>query len=290
MLNGRGACDILLKKSYIKEVHDNFNTMRYPIFQVDAFADELFTGNPAAVVVLCDWVDKALMQKVAAENSLSETAFIVRMPDMYEIRWFTPTMEVDLCGHATLAAGFVVLNKLEPNRDKVSFISEKSGILEVKKNGAFFEMDFPADELSEYDVEECREIYEFMGKKPKEAYFGRTDCMFVYEKEKDIQQLNPNFYALGDVDYRGIIVTAPGEHVDFVSRFFAPQSGIPEDPVTGSSHTSLVPYWHKRTGDVRFTAKQLSERTGMIHCSLSGDRVKLSGKAKLYMQGEINLK
>ncbi len=261
--------------------------MKFQIFQIDAFAEDVFTGNPAAVVVLKDWIDSNLMLKIAAENNLSETAFIVKIHNKYEIRWFTPTTEVDLCGHATLAAGLVVLQFLEPNKDKVTFYSRTSGDLSVENKGAFLELDFPADELHEFPLDEMADLYTEIGKKPKECYFGRSDCMLVYETEKDIRAIKPNFSAMADANYRGVIVTAPGEEVDFVSRFFAPQSGIPEDHVTGSSFTTLIPYWKSRTGKIEFTARQLSERRGTVHCVICGDRVKIAGKAKVYLKGEI---
>lgn len=264
--------------------------MKFPIYQIDAFAEELFTGNPAAIVVLNDWIDTFLMQQIAAENNLAETAFIVRMPDMYEIRWFTPKLEVDLCGHATLAAGYVVMNHLEPSKDKVTFISKKSGLLEVEKRGVLYELDFPVDKLKACDGKIPQSLIDGIGKQPIECFIGRSDCMLVYEKQSDIENLKPDFCVLEAQDVRGVIVTAPGEDVDFVSRFFAPMSGVMEDPVTGSAHTTLLPYWHKRTGKVEFTARQLSKRKGLLQCVICGDRVKIAGKAKLYLKGEILIK
>lgn len=261
--------------------------MKYPIYQVDAFTGELFTGNPAAVVVLKDWLDVQIMQNIAAENNLAETAFIVNVGHEYEIRWFTPKIEVDLCGHATLAAGYVVDRFHNARSHEVVFKSRKSGILKVEKHESHYTLDFPVDQLSECTDPLPIDLLLGIGKEPIEYIKGKTDCMLVYENASDIKSLKPDLCRLANLSYRGIIVTAPGESCDFVSRFFAPQSGIAEDPVTGSAHTTLVPYWAKKLGKNEFTAEQLSERGGQLYCSLAGERVKISGKVKLYMKGEI---
>lgn len=260
--------------------------MKYSIYQVDAFASELFAGNPAAVVVLKDWLEDQVMQNIAAENNLAETAFIVNIGNEFEIRWFTPTVEVDLCGHATLAAGYIVSQFYNTNLREVVFHSRKSGVLKVEKNEPHYILDFPADIL-----EACSEPLPVdlfgIGKEPKEYVKGKTDCLLLFEKQEDILNLKPDFCRLANLSHRGVIVTAPGESCDFVSRFFAPKDGINEDPVTGSAHTTLVPYWAEKTGKNEFTAKQLSKRGGQLHCSFLGDRVKISGTVKLYMKGEI---
>lgn len=261
--------------------------MKLPIFQVDAFASELFTGNPAAVVMLKDWIDEQLMQKIAAENNLAETAFIVNVGNEYEIRWFTPKLEEKLCGHATLAAGYVVDRFFNTGTYEIIFKSRHSGVLKVAKHEQLYTLDFPVDILEECPEPLPVDLLLGIGKEPIEYVKGKMDCMLVYEKEEDIISLKPDFRHLGKIAHRGVIVTAPGKSCDFVSRFFAPQSGIDEDPVTGSAHTTLVPYWAKRTGKNEFTAEQLSERGGQLYCVLVNDRVKISGKAKLYMQGEI---
>lgn len=262
--------------------------MKFPIYQIDAFADELFTGNPAAVVVLKDWLDDDILQKIAAENNLAETAFIVNIGNDYEIRWFTPKIEVDLCGHATLAAGYVVSMFFNNGSNQIVFHSSRSGKLIVEKHEPQYTLDFPIDELQECDEQLPVDLLLGIGKEPIDYVKGKTDCMLVYKTAKEIEALTPDFYRLEKLDFRGIIVTAPGETpCDFVSRFFAPQSGIQEDPVTGSAHTTLVPYWAEKLGKNEFVAKQLSERKGMLHCTLNSDRVKISGKVKLYLKGEI---
>lgn len=264
--------------------------MKFPIYQIDAFAEELFTGNPAAVVVLKDWLDTDILQKIAAENNLAETAFIVNIGNDYEIRWFTPKVEVDLCGHATLAAGYVVSMYFNRGGNQVVFHSRKSGKLIVEKNHPQYTLDFPVDQLEEFTEPLPEDLISGIGKEPVEYLKGNTDCLLVYEKASDIKSIKPNFCKLEKLNYRGVIVTAPGdEDFDFVSRFFAPQSGIPEDPVTGSAHTTLVPYWANRTGKYDFVAQQLSQRNGQLHCTLNGNRVKISGKVKLYLKGEIHV-
>lgn len=263
--------------------------MKLPIYQVDAFAEELFSGNPAAVVVLKDWIDDEILKKIAAENNLAETAFIVNIGNDYEIRWFTPKLEVDLCGHATLAAGYVVSMFLKPNADCIVFHSRKSGKLIVEKHGPQFMLDFPLDEITKCDLPISTDLLLGIGKEPIECFKGKTDCMLVFKNKKEIEEIKPDFNRLSRLPYRGIIVTAPGESCDFVSRFFAPQSGIPEDPVTGSAHTSLVPYWAQKSGKYELVAQQLSTRGGQLFCKLTNNRVKIYGKAKLYLKGEISL-
>ncbi|TVZ16304.1 PhzF family phenazine biosynthesis protein [Maribacter sp. MAR_2009_72] len=262
--------------------------MKQKIYQIDAFTKELFGGNPAAVCILKEWLSNDLMQKIAAENNLAETAFAVQKDDHYELRWFTPEIEVDLCGHATLATAFVLYNYYGFKENTLKFISPRSGELIVEKNEqGTLTMDFPTDELKQ--VSEQNNITEAIGKKPLETYKGKTDYMLVYETQTEIEAMTPNFHLLNELDCRGVIITSKGNEVDFVSRFFAPQCGIPEDPVTGSAHTTLTPYWSKKLNKKSLSAKQLSERGGDIQCEYLGDRVKISGNAVCYLIGEINI-
>lgn len=256
-----------------------------PIFQVDAFTHGPFTGNPAAVCVLTDPVTEDTMQKIAMENNLSETAFITRGKDEWLIRWFTPAAEVDLCGHATLASAFVVLNLLEPQGEKVVFRSRVMGHLIVRRKNKLLELDFPVDTPVKCELPTF--ISESLGGMPMEAYKGRSDYMLVYGSESEIREMKPDFRGLSQTESRGVIVTAPGDSVDFVSRFFCPQIGIDEDPVTGSAHTTLTPYWSGKTGKMALSARQLSSRGGVLECTLDGDRVRIAGSALLYLKGEI---
>lgn len=260
--------------------------MKLPIYQIDAFTNNIFQGNPAAVVLLDEWLESKLMQKIAAENNLSETAFLVKNGDDYDIRWFTPVCEVDLCGHATLASAHLVLYHLEEKRKEVTFNS-KSGRLLVTQKGDLLCLNFPSS--SSQKIEIPPELAEALKAKPAELYKS-DDLMAVFNDEKTIRELDPDFELLKKLDARGIIVTAPGEIVDFVSRFFAPQVGINEDPVTGSAHTTLVPYWSKRLNKKELRAAQISERGGKILCEHLGDRVELRGNARTYLTGEITTK
>jgi len=255
------------------------------IYQVDAFTTGPFTGNPAAVCVLTDPVDEETMQNIAMENNLAETAFITRGSGEWLIRWFTPVTEVDLCGHATLAAAFVVLNILEPQSDEVVFRSRVMGNLIVRRKGDRLELDFPTDELHECTVPDI--IRESTGASPLECYMGRSDYLLLCGSESEILSMKPDFRKLTTADGRGVIVTAQGSDVDFVSRFFAPQAGIDEDPVTGSAHTTLTPFWSARLGKKTMTARQLSARGGLLECTLTGDRTRIAGSAQLYLKGEI---
>jgi PhzF family phenazine biosynthesis protein len=261
--------------------------MKISIFQVDAFSDQLFKGNPAAVCPLTEWLPDELMQNIAQENNLAETAFIVPANEGYEIRWFTPTVEVDLCGHATLASAHVVFQELGHSGEKVEFYSPRSGPLTVTKRGDELVLDFPSDTISQIDVEPLHSTG--LSKAPKAVYKGKTDYLFVYDTEAEIRALIPDFEALKTHPVRGIIVTAPGEKVDFVSRFFGPACGVNEDPVTGSAHTTLTPYWSSVIGKTTLNARQLSQRTGSLTCTLKGDRVEIAGKSVLYLRGEINV-
>jgi PhzF family phenazine biosynthesis protein len=255
------------------------------LYQVDAFAEKIFSGNPAAVCPLNDWLPEQLMQDIAMENNLAETAFFVKKGDQYEIRWFTPSVEVDLCGHATLASAHVLFNHENHKGDSIIFYSHRSGILTVKREQQQLTLDFPVDVLKQIDVTD--EHWIPFGLRPQELYRGKTDFMMVFENESQIKNLKPDFKLVNNLDCRGVIVTAKGDTVDFVSRFFAPQSGIDEDPVTGSAHTTLTPYWSKKLGKKTLSAIQLSKRRGILTCTDNGERVLISGQAKLYLKGEI---
>ena len=261
--------------------------MKIPIYQVDAFTNERFKGNPAAVCPLDKRLPDAVMQNIAAENNLAETAFVVPSGNEYEIRWFTPTVEVDLCGHATLASAYVLFNELGFAGDQINFISHRSGPLSVTKNGSILALNFPVDTLSELPLKP--EFAMGLSQTPRAVYKGKSDYLFVYDTEAEIMALQPDFEALKSHNVRGIIVTAPGENTDFVSRFFGPACGVNEDPVTGSAHTTLTPYWASVLGKMELTARQLSQRTGDLTCKLLGDRVEIAGEAVLYLRGEINV-
>jgi PhzF family phenazine biosynthesis protein len=262
--------------------------MRLPIYQVDAFTDTLFGGNPAAVCPLDAWLPDATMQAVAAENNLAETAFFVRDGNDYALRWFTPTVEVDLCGHATLASGHVVFHFIEPGRDSVSFRTLKAGTLAVSRRGSdLLEMDFPARPA--VPVEAPAGLVAALGGAPQ-AVLRARDHLVVYGSAAEVAALDPDLAALAEVDCWAAIVTAPGDNgVDFVSRFFAPAQGVPEDPVTGSAHCTLTPYWAARLGKAELEARQISRRGGALRCALDGDRVSIAGRAVLYLEGKISV-
>lgn len=273
----------------MKVHHENFLkklsiAMKIPIYQVDAFSETIFSGNPAAVCPLDNWPDDTVLQNIALENNLSETAFLVSKENHYEIRWFTPVAEVELCGHATLASAHVLFN-LGHSGEKIIFQSRHRGKLTVSKKGALLELDFPADQLEPALPPEG--LIAAIGKKPLEIWKGKNDYLLYYGSQEDIEELKPDFTALKAVHARGIITTAAGYEFDFVSRFFAPNVGVNEDPVTGSAHTSLTPFWAHRLNQLSFDAAQLSKRGGVLHCQLSGDRVLISGKAITYLIGEI---
>jgi PhzF family phenazine biosynthesis protein len=260
--------------------------MRLPIYQVDAFADRIFAGNPAAVVPLEAWLPDATLQAIAAENNLSETAFFIRQAETYALRWFTPTVEVDLCGHATLASAYVVFRFLEPERRRVAFETRKSGMLVVWRQGDELAMDFPAWVAKPCETPSGLAVA--LGRNPSEVLASRA-YLAVYERESDVAAIKPDFAALKRLD-RAVIVTAPGsDGVDFVSRFFAPGVGIDEDPVTGGAHCQLIPYWAKRLGKTRLAARQISPRGGALSCALEGERVTIAGRAQLYLEGTITL-
>ncbi len=251
---------------------------------VDAFTDEVFKGNQAGVCLLEHWLDDAVMQNIAMENNLAETAFLVECENGYELRWFTPELEIDLCGHATLASAFVLMNIINREQCKIDFYT-KSGKLTVVKKENLFEMDFPSRKPVPTDVLPIME--EAINLKVLEAHKAR-DLLLIVESEEQVQAMQPNMEMLKKIpDCFAVIVSARGKTVDFVSRFFAPNAGIPEDPVTGSSHSTLIPFWAERLCKDEMTALQLSKRGGKLFCVNSGERVKISGYAALYLKGEI---
>ena len=260
--------------------------MKTPIYQVDAFTNQVFGGNPAAVCPLKEWINAELMQKIASENNLSETAFFVPKNDYFEIRWFTPKVEINLAGHPTLATAWVIYNELNYKQDKIKFVSPLSRELNIVRNNDLIEMDFPSNKAEKIEIPD--KLTEALGKKPSEVLKSR-DLLTIYDNQCDIEQLNPDFRLLSQIDTFGFIVSAPGKNFDFVSRFFAPRAGINEDPVTGSAHTTLIPYWAERLNKNKLSAIQLSERIGKLQCEYLGDRVKIAGTAKLFMKGEIIL-
>ena len=273
--------------------------MRLPIYQVDAFTGEVFAGNPAAVCPLERWLDERLMRSIAAENNLSETAFFVPAPGGttgargyesapgrdHEIRWFTPTSEIDLCGHATLASAFVIFNWLDPTRTSVVFHS-KSGPLVVRRGGDLLAMEFPSRPPSA-----CKSpdgLLEALGAVPRETLMSR-DLLAVYGSEEEVLALRPDFARVRALGFHAVCVTAPGRECDFVSRFFAPMVGVPEDPVTGSAHCMLVPFWSRRLGKRTLHARQVSARGGELFCEDLDERVILAGHAAPYLEGTIEV-
>ena len=262
--------------------------MRLSLYQVDAFADRLFSGNPAAVVPLDEWLPAETMQAIAAENNLSETAFFVPEGENYALRWFTPAVEVELCGHATLASAHVILRLLEPGRQRVSFRTLQSGMLTVTGEGESLAMDFPV-----WLSEPCPlppDLPAALGATPVETHRRGHHILAVFAHAEEVAALKPDFAALKRAPAASVLVTAPGnDGIDFVSRFFAPAFGIDEDPVTGSTHCMLTPYWSKRLGKTRLEARQISRRGGALSCTLNGDRVTLAGRCALYLEGTITV-
>jgi PhzF family phenazine biosynthesis protein len=261
--------------------------MKIPIYQADAFTDILFGGNPAAVCPLDAWLPDETMQKIAIENNLAETAFFVKNEQGYKLRWFTPEYEIDLCGHATLASAHILFTELGYKGDAISFETVKAGTLIVTKNGNKYSMDFPSRPA--ILIEPPVGLIEALGEKQPMEVLRSRDYFLVYESENDIKDISPDFFALSKFDTVGVIVTAKGKKVDFVSRFFAPGAGIAEDPVTGSAHCNLIPYWAEKLGKNKLHALQLSSRKGELWCELKGDRVLIAGNAVTYLKGEIFL-
>jgi PhzF family phenazine biosynthesis protein len=259
--------------------------MKLPIYQVDAFTSRVFAGNPAALVPLESWLPDATLQAIAAENNLSETAYFVGGNGEYGLRWFTPATEVDLCGHATLASAFLILNRLDKGRDRVTFGS-KSGPLVVTREGERLVLDFPSRPAKPIDPSPL--LAEALGVRPRETGLAR-DLMVVVDSEEDVRRLRPDLHRIAQLDVFAVIVTAAGKEADFVSRFFAPREGVGEDPVTGSSHCTLVPYWANRLGKSRLRALQVSARGGELFCEDRGGRVAIAGHAVLYMEGTIEI-
>ncbi len=260
--------------------------MRLPLYQVDAFADRPFTGNPAAVCPLEDWLSDEVMQAIAAENNLSETAFFAPEEEGWRLRWFTPTTEMDLCGHATLASAFVIFRFLAPHRDRVVFRTRQAGDLTVSRDGELLALDFPARPPAPCPAPP--DLGAALGSEPTKVLAAR-DYVALYDGPDRVAALSPDFAALAKLG-RAVIVTAPGRgEVDFVSRFFAPALGVDEDPVTGSAHCTLIPYWAAWLGKTRLEARQLSRRGGSLSCELRGDRVTIAGRALLYLTGIIEI-
>jgi PhzF family phenazine biosynthesis protein len=257
------------------------------LFQVDAFNHKVFSGNPAAVIPLKHWIDVSLMQSIAEENNLSETAFFVPNKNHFELRWFTPVSEIDLCGHATLATAHVLFTELGYNADIIQF-QTKSGMLTVRKQENWYTLNFPAEEVTGYHPD--IDLSKMLGIPVIKCYKGKWKLLIEIEKEADLKTLKPDFSAMSELEENGVIVTAEGTHVDFVSRFFAPKLGINEDPVTGSAHTLLIPFWAKRLGKDELDAVQVSKRRGILKCKNLGDRVEMTGPAVTYLKGNLILK
>lgn len=262
-------------------------TTEIPIYQVDAFAAHVFAGNPAAVCPLDDWLPDAVLQAIAVENNLSETAFLVRRGDgaEYDLRWFTPAHEVDLCGHATLGSAYVIATYLDDGSTEVRFHS-RSGPLTVTREGDLYTLDFPA--LPPERIADSAEVAQALGAAPDELW-DQMDLMAVFASEADVAALAPDMAKVAALETRGVIATAPGETCDFVSRFFAPRAGIPEDPVTGSAHCILTPYWSARLGKTRMSARQISARGGELEVEARGERVRIAGRVAPYMVGRIRV-
>jgi PhzF family phenazine biosynthesis protein len=256
------------------------------LYQVDAFADKVFTGNPAAVCPLEKFLPDDVMQNIAMENNQAETAFFVKSGDEYQIRWFTPTVEVDLCGHATLASAHVLFNHLGYAESQINFHSHRSGPLKVYRNNGVLTLDFPSDTLTRITPDD--DMLSAFPVAPLEVWKGKTDLMYVFDKESVIRDMKPNLSLIASLPCRGVIVTSKGDKVDFVSRFFGPQTGINEDPATGSAHTTLTPYWSKQLGKKELSARQLSPRGAALSCIDKAQRIHISGSARTYLIGDIS--
>jgi PhzF family phenazine biosynthesis protein len=254
------------------------------IYQVDAFTDKVFKGNPAAVCPLEKWISTDLMQAIAEENNLSETVFFVKNENSFDIKWFTPTCEVDLCGHATLAAAHIIFTELNYKEKQLTFNS-KSGKLTVTKAADWYTLNFPSEEIEE--IETPYLLKQALNVPVLKTFKGKWKLLVLLESEAIIKNLTPNFHLLTQLEYLGIGVTAKGDSADFVSRFFAPKIGINEDPVTGSAHTLLIPYWAKKLNKIKLEAVQLSKRTGILKCEYLNDRVEMSGQAVTYLKGQL---
>lgn len=259
------------------------------IFQIDAFTSRLFAGNPAAVVPLEVWAPDDKLQSIAGENGLSETAFFVKRSEGsdYHLRWFTPTTEVILCGHATLATAHVLFEHLGYAGDTITFSTEKSGNLFAARGDGAITLDFPARSYEPTEISTA--LVRALGRQPAEMYTSEGSLLCVFDSKKDVHDIEPDYAELIEIEAFGVIATAPGASHDFVSRFFAPRAGVNEDPVTGSAHCTLAPYWANKMGKKRLTARQVSKRGGDMLCEVAGDRVKLTGKAVTYLEGTIRI-
>lgn len=259
--------------------------IKLPLYQIDAFTSRMFSGNPAAVVLLDAWLPDTTLTAIAAENNLAETAFVVPRGGVMPLRWFTPTVEVDLCGHATLATAHVLFRYAFPSAEQLTF-STRSGNLAVTRDGDLLSMDFPSRPGRTIEVTDA--LISALGIRPGEAYIAR-DLLVIVESESQVRDFQPDFQRIASLDAFALIVSAPGDAVDYVYRFFAPRQGIPEDPVTGSANCTLVPYWATRLGKSELVAKQLSRRGGDLQCTLRGDRVLIAGHAVEYLRGDITV-
>lgn len=257
------------------------------IYQVDAFAENLFEGNPAAIVPLEKWLDDSLMQKIAMENNLSETAFFVKTDDGYHLRWFTPEYEIDLCGHATLASAYVIKNFIEPPITEINFTTQKAGVLKASSKEGLYTLDFPARYPEPTEVPE--KLLPSLGIVNYIEVLRSRDYFVVLPDEDAVRNIEPDFSMMKELDTIGVIVTAKGKEVDVVSRCFYPGAGIPEDPVTGSAHCNIVPYWAEKLGKTKLQCKQLSARGGDLGCEINAGRVFMTGMCVLYMEGTINI-
>lgn len=257
------------------------------IYQVDAFADAVFSGNPAAVVPLDDWMDDGLMQQIAMENNLAETAYFVRTDAGYHLRWFTPEYEIDLCGHATLASAYVIKNFVEPHVAEIAFSTQKAGTLKASAKEGVYTLDFPSRMPQPCEVPPM--LFESLGISTAVEVLRSRDYFVVLPAEEAVRNVEPDYTLMKELDTVGVIVTARGHEADVVSRCFYPGAGVPEDPVTGSAHCNIVPYWAEKLGKTGLFCQQLSARGGALQCELAGDRVLMSGKCVLYLRGEINV-
>lgn len=266
--------------------------MKLPLYWIDSFSRTVFRGNPAGVVPLVQWLPDSLMQQIAFENGFAETAFFVRTaPDRFNLRWFTPAVEVDLCGHATLAAAYTLFTQLGQTGSSITFDSRSGPLIVTRKDGGLLELDFPPTPPEvETDPAVARAVAAALGREPEWLGRSKFDRFAVLATADAVRDLRPDLVQVAAAGLRGLIVTAPGDgSCDFVSRFFAPQSGVPEDPVTGSAHSALVPYWAGRLGKKTLHARQISARGGELWCEFTGDRVKIAGHASLYLKGEIDV-
>lgn len=261
--------------------------MKLTVYHVDAFAEKIFQGNPAAVIPLEEWPEDELMQKIAMENNLSETAFFVKTDEGYHLRWFTPEYEIDLCGHATLASAYVIKNFLEPHLAKINFSTQKAGVLKASAADGFYTLDFPSRMPQTCTVPD--KLLSSVGVSTVVEVLRSRDYFIVLPDEEAVKNIEPDYTLMKELDTVGVIVTAKGQSADAVSRCFYPGAGIPEDPVTGSAHCNIVPYWSDKLGKTKLFCKQLSPRGGDLQCELNSDRVLMSGKCVLYLVGEITL-